>query len=263
LRHQPDNFHALALKTRLDALRHLISNDEAKGVIRGLIDEHPGDVYLEVAAAALVAQDGDRPGAIALLKATAEANGDDPYVHQVLAGLLGCDRATWDEALDHYKIALRTGPLLTPSYQSAAYYLAKRSEPALAPTALQGATPVDRAAIRTRSLGFNRMALVLAVLAVSSLSIDALGRDGEGVAVMVIATAWAGWAAVANYAVGCWKCAAWWLLTIVVAWSATVWATSVHSRGLIWEVTAGSTAVVVYQVIKNVWITPGARTKVP
>jgi hypothetical protein len=210
LRDEPGNAKAIALNARVEAHLGLISNDRAEGIIRDQIREHPGDVYLEVAEAGLMAQAGDRPRAIVQLKAIAEEHQDDAYVHQVLAGLLGCDKATWDEAWSHYKVAMQTGPLLAPGYMGAAYFFARRYEAALAPLTLQGTTSLQRAAIRTRAMGFNRMLLAFLVLALGSLALDALGHSTLSVVAMVIATAWAGWSSLANYTVGCWKCATAW-----------------------------------------------------
>lgn len=150
LRDDPGNVRAKALKVRIDAQRGLMSNAQAEVVLRGLISEQPGDPYLEVATVALLLREGDRQEGVSQLKVIADTYKGDPYVNQVLAGVLGCDRATWDEAWTHYKIALQSGPLATPTYQSAAYYLAKHKEPSLVSLTLQGTTSWSRAAIRTR-----------------------------------------------------------------------------------------------------------------
>jgi len=110
-------------------------------------------------------------------------------------------------------------------------------------------------------MGFNRMCFVLAVVTLLSLMLDALGKDAWGVAVIVVASAWAGWAAFTNHTVGCWKCAGVWLLLIVTVCGATAWATSLHTRSVIWGPIAGIAAVESFQGIKNVWATPGTTRK--
>jgi predicted Zn-dependent protease len=139
LENEPDNVHAIALKARLDAATHVMTVEQAQSAVAALITLHPDDTYLRVASAILLVRGKDRSAAIAALRQLSEDNPSDAYIHQALAGQLGCQKSTWDEALVHYKLALGQGPLLTPAYRAAAYHLAKRKDPRLRELALSGA----------------------------------------------------------------------------------------------------------------------------
>jgi hypothetical protein len=240
---QSDNYRVLALKARLDAATHIISTDQARSVIEGFIALHPDDTHLKVASAVLLVQGKDRSGAISALRPIAEDHPEDSYVHQVLAGLLGCDQSTWDEAWVHYKIALRHGALLTPGYRTAALYLAKKNEPQMIPEVLQGTGTVEKLAIRTRAIGFNAIFLIFAVLAVSAFVIRASPfHSAVPIGLMAAATAWAGWSAFANYVVGCWKCFSAWVVLAVLPWPFLLVVRSTSGWG--WPIIVGLSVLV-------------------
>jgi hypothetical protein len=98
------------LKARIDLRQCAISNDQASETVQCLISEHQGDFYLEVASPVLLDRNGDRQSAISRLKAIAVANEGDSYVNQVSAGLIGCDRVTWDSALHEILGRLKGAP---------------------------------------------------------------------------------------------------------------------------------------------------------
>jgi hypothetical protein len=247
---EPDNFRARALKARLDAATGHSSTDQAQSAIAELIAAHPNDAHLKVASAVLLAQDGNRQSAIAALRPIAADNPSDSYVHQVLAGFLGCDIATWDDAWVHYKVALEHGSLLSPAYRAAAFHFAKQKEPSLVERVFADTDSVERAAIRTRDLGFNRMILLLGVLALPSIVVNAVTGElalAVAVAIMTMATAWAGWAAFTNYVIGCWKCSTVWVMMISGLWFLLIFERSSSGRegvvifgilGLIWAASA-------------------------
>jgi hypothetical protein len=150
-----------------------------------------------------MAQGGDRAGAIAALRPLADANSDNAYVHQVLAGFLGCDKAAWGNAWAHYRIALNLGPLLTLRYKAAAFYLAKRTEPSMIEHVFEDTRSVERAAIRTRGFGFNWMFLAFTIWVAAAFALRGTsGGLGSAIVLMTVATALAGWFAFTNYIVG-------------------------------------------------------------
>jgi hypothetical protein len=230
----PDNVHAVALKARLDAATKTIPIEQAQSVVQALIDQHPNDTYLRVASSVLLVRGRDRSVAIAALRQLSGDNPTDAYIHQVLAGQLGCDKSTWDDAWVHYKLALGQGPLLTPSYRAAAYFFAKRQDPDMTSLVLGGASALERAAIRTRALGARRMFLLFGAFAVAAMVLDGVGNMGLAVTVFAIASIWSGWASVANAVVGCWKCARAWLLMDAAWWLCLVLAQP-PSQHLAWE----------------------------
>jgi hypothetical protein len=234
---EPDNARALALKARLDAATHVIPVEQAQGTIEALITLHPDDTYLQVASSVLLVKGKDRSAAIAALRRLSDDNPSDAYIHQVLAGLLGCQKSTWDEALVHYKLALAAGPLLTPGYRAAAYYLAKRKDPEMTERALAGAGALERASIRSRSHGPRIGFLALMALLVPAMLLRYFGDTGWSVLLLALVSIWCGWTSVANAVVGCWKCATGWLVMIAVGWGALA-IYQPHSEILIWVAVA-------------------------
>jgi hypothetical protein len=142
---------------------------------------------------------------------------EDPYVHQVLAGLLGCARSTWPDAWEHYKLALRDGPLLSTTYKAAAYYLGRRLEPALASLPLQGSSGVESLVIRTRAFSVRVIFLVFFALAVIGALVGSK-QLALGLLLSSIATVWALWYAAANFYIGCWKCFLVWISSAFATW---------------------------------------------
>jgi hypothetical protein len=216
---EPGNVYAIAGKARVDARIKRISIEQARSEIEQLIATTPGEPYLEVSLVVLNTDPRQRTDVIVGLREIAAAHPADSYANQVLAGLLGCDRSTWTDAWEHWKIALNQGPLLTPGYKSAAYYLARRNDPSMVGAVFQDTGPVERLAIRTRSPGFNRMYLVLGILVALSLALKSVHGDAAlSYVAMAVGAAWVGWSAFTNYAVGCWKCFFVWLTMLPVMW---------------------------------------------
>jgi hypothetical protein len=226
--------------------------DEASGIIQDLATAHPGDTYVKVASAVLKAQSGDRPGAITALQQLVIDNPSDSYVHQVLAGLLGCEKATHDDAWVHYKAALTHGPLLTPGYKAAAFYLAKKIEPTMAERVLEDTGTVERIAIRTRTVGFNRMFLLFLICAVTSFVVRAAsGGLDFAIGLMIIATALAGWFAFTNFIVGCWKCFAAWVILIALPWYLLIAENSTSGKQTLVIVGLGALIAAAYALSKR------------
>jgi YVTN family beta-propeller protein len=181
-----------------------ISFAEARSIYTGLIARHPDDTYLKVGAAALLAQDGDRPGAIAELRRLAGDLDRDSLVHQSLAVLLSSDPATQEEAWSHYKVALADAPLPSASQKVVAYRAGKRTEPSMAHEALKDTGLVDKFAIRTITMG-KVGAQILLISAVLGCLLCYVGHTGLGFGLIAVATAWAAWCAYAGSVIGNWK----------------------------------------------------------
>jgi hypothetical protein len=228
LKEDPGNARAVALRSRLDVALNRKSLDVARTELSELIEQHPHDSYLKVASA-LLASTTDRPTAIAELRVLAETNEDDPYVHQCLAGLLGCDKATWDAAWWHYKAALHVGPLMSPAYKAAAYSISKRIEPGMSRATLQGSGSIERASIRTRSLGLNRLGIALSVPLIPTFILFYAHQAGWGVVALAATSLAAGWITFSNVTAGCWRCVWFWLLTVAAIWGLVAWAHWSHS----------------------------------
>ena len=230
LREQPNNSRALALKVRLEVGLNRIAVEEASQISERLVFEDPGDSYLQVAKALLLIRGRDRVAATSELRLVAERHANDPYVHQVLAGQLGCDKATWSDAWEHWKIALQSGPLFSPAYKSAAYFLARRLEPTLAASTLSGSTRLERLVVKTRILGFEYLFDGFFALAVLSGLIGAKNL-GAGVALGLVTMALGLWSAFASLYVGCWKCASVWMIGSAAMWLAFVYALKLPTAG--------------------------------
>jgi hypothetical protein len=217
LEDEPNNYRAICLKARLDVALDRMSLDQAKILLAGLMLEHPDDVYLKINAAALLIRGSDRSEAIAELRALTAEHADVPAVHQALAGLLGAEKTTWEDAWTHYRVALEFGPLTATAYMTSAYTLAKRVDPSHARKALQGAGVAEGAAVRTRALGMNLLFLIFGIAAIPGC---VLIYDGSawGIGLMGTATVWALWVVFTNYVAGCWKCSIAWLLLTSILW---------------------------------------------
>jgi hypothetical protein len=200
----------------------LRSAEDATQTIEHLLLESPRDSYLQVARALLRIRGSDRVAAISELRTVAEQHENDAYVHQALAGLLGYDKATWSEAWEHWKIALQAGPLLSPAYTYAAYYLAGKIDPKLAVSTLDGLSRIHRLAVRTRALSFRYLFDVFVVLLVLGALIGAKSL-GVGVALGILAMAGGLWCGYTNFYIGCWKCLTVWITASVVMWPGFVY----------------------------------------
>lgn len=230
----PNNSRAQALKARLDAESLPTSRDAAKSAelfgdtdskfeaakrtIHNLIDRDPSDPYLKLQLATIAAREGHREQAIADLRAMLEDHPDDPYVRQSLAGLLGCEYSTLREAWRQWDMALQKGPPLSPAYRTAAYVLARRNAPEKARLALAGAGAVERAVVRTRSLGVNPLSLAFVLLASGAIVLRVQNDLALGLVVMCTATLFAMWVMFANFYSGCFKCFIWWVPAPLFAW---------------------------------------------
>jgi len=242
LREEPENPRPVALKARLDAATGDISFAEARSVYTGLIARHPGDTYLKVGAAAILAQDGDRPGAIAELRRLAVDYERDPLVHQSLAVLLSSDQATQDEAWSNYKVALTDAPLPLVSQRVLAYRAGRRIEPTEAREALRNSGIVEKAAIRTLTMGNAGPQLLLFSAALGFLSCY-VGLSGLGFGLVAVATAWAAWCAYAASVIGSWRGVRVQLCVVPYLWFFAVVAVLLHDgEGWIGFVAAGVVA---------------------
>jgi hypothetical protein len=215
------------------------SVEEARRVIDELIEHHPNDRFLKVASSLLLVQGSDRSQAIAALQQLSTENPDDGYVRQVLAGLLAQDKSTWSEAWLHFRAALDHGPLLTPSYKSAAYYLAKREDPDTSQLAFAGTGIVERTAIRTRSLEISHLLLINKVLVLPAFALEGLGEFRSSAVLLVVASLWSAWVAFANSIVGCWKCVRAWLVLLTFPWLVFACARYTSLRDVAWFVIGG------------------------
>jgi hypothetical protein len=228
LREDPGNFRAVALRTRLEMSLGRITLSTARSELSELIEQHPDDLYLKVALA-LVNSRKDRPAAIAELRALVASNEHDTYVHQCLAGLLGDDKATWEDAWWHYKAALEDGPLLSPAYKVAAYAISRRIEPTISRTTLQGSGLVERTAIQTRSLGINRLNVVFVVALLPTSILFFAHQTAWGIVALIVASLTAGWIAYSNFVAGCWRCVWFWSVMIAAVWGLVALAEGSHS----------------------------------
>lgn len=242
----PDNRHAKALKARLDAKTRAISFDAARDVISRLIERDPNDPYLQVQYAALSVDEGNRQQAITKLRVIVSENPGDSYVRQVLAGLLGCQWATLDEAWTHWELALQAGPPLSPTYRTAAYVLARRNAPKTAKSALIGAGTAERLVVRTRALGLNPLSWIIAVLYASALALRVNGALTMGLVVAAAATLAVAWVMFASFYVGCFRCFFFWSLAPPLACSLFGLARSVP--GAEWV------ALATFMLVSDVWM---------
>jgi hypothetical protein len=221
LRIDPDLYRALALKVRLEAQLGVVPFLQAKDTLQTLIEAHPTDSYLRIGSAVLTALEGDRPEAIAQLRATMEDFEDDPHVHQTLGAYLNLQPADRDEAWFHFRAALESGPLQTPAYKAMAFATGKRIDP-MAKMALRGTGLVERHLLRTWSLGIKTMVLVFGVLAIPGVALCYSGHEPLGFGLIGIPSAWALWCAWANSAIGCWKCVLAWVYLLAVGWGLAI-----------------------------------------
>jgi hypothetical protein len=228
LKEDPSNLRAVALRTRLSAALGHLTVDAARSELSELSERRPDDSCLKVALALLTSR-SDRPAAIAELGALAASNERDPYVQQCLAGLLGCDKATWGDAWRRYKFAMEDGPLLSPGYKSAAYSLSKRIQPEMRKATLRGSGMVERASIQTRSLGINRLGIAVVVPLLPTFILFYAHQTRWGIVALTIATLTAAWIAYSNVVVGCWRCVWFWSLMIATVWGLVVLAEWSHS----------------------------------
>jgi hypothetical protein len=201
MRDEPTNSRAMALNARIDASLGTITFAEARIVYLGLAAQHPDDTYFKAGAAAVLAQGGDRPGAIEELCRLAVENEHDPLVHQSLAVLLVSDPATQGDAWSHYKVALATEPLRQASQKVIAYKIGKRIEPAMAEEALNGTGVVDKVAIRTLAMGKICLQLIF-YLVIPGFFFCLAGSVGLSFGFFAAAATWAAWCAYAFFVVG-------------------------------------------------------------
>ncbi len=220
LAEDPSNPRIIALMARIDAETGQVTFAEALTTVTDLLAQHPDNARLEVAAASLRYRPTlKEPGVMARLTAVTrsiyERHPDDPYVQQVLAGQLGCDKSSHPEAWELYKRAMGEGPLVTPCYKGAAHLFAKRYEPALAPLTLRGAGVLERGSILTRALGPKVMFSILYVAAFAAIMVRSTGNYSASVPLMLAATVWGGWCIYANSQLCCKKCRNVWIGMVV------------------------------------------------
>jgi hypothetical protein len=213
----PEDPRLLAVLARLNAETKRITFSEAEDTVRALLAEHPQHERLRVALALLAIRQGRREEGFSVIEDLA-ARGDGAYVHEIYAGLLQAHRATWEESWDQYKIAVRTGPLSSPCFRSAAYRLGRRVAPDEAAIVLKGVRPLERAVLRTRSLGPVTLFLIFDLLGFAGLVTRFAGPIGWSLALMTLATLWAGWAVYCNHLVCCKKCRNYWIGYPVSFW---------------------------------------------
>lgn len=217
---QADRSHpiAQALIARCDAELGVLPWEQAELRVRALAAAHPELVPLQIASAGIAYRRGRKEDALAALRALSRRYPDDAQVHQAYAGLLGCERATWPEAWEHYQAAIASsGALASSGYRAAAYAIGRTVDPTGAQAALAGAPAVERLLIETRGLRRPRLTVPVVVGLVGLMlapyaAVPALALVG-------LCTAWAGWVISALVFVRmCRRCLAGWLAIVGVLW---------------------------------------------
>jgi hypothetical protein len=213
----PEDPRLLAMLARLNAETKRITFSEAEDTVKALLVEHPQHERLRVALALLAIRQGRRDEGFSMMEDLA-AQGDTAYVHEIYAGLLQAHRATLNESWDQYKIAVRPGPLSSPCFRSAAYRVGRRVARNEAAIVLKGVRPLERAVLHTRSLGPITLFLIFDVLGFAALGTRLAGPLGWSLALMTLATLWAGWAVYCNHLVCCKRCRNYWIGYPVPFW---------------------------------------------
>jgi hypothetical protein len=242
----PENPRIIASMARIDAETGHVTYAEALSTVTELLAQHPDNARLEVAANSLRYRPTLRePGVLARMTAVTrtiyERHPDDPYVQQVLAGQLGCDKSSHPEAWELYKKAMDDGPLVTPCYKGAAHLFAKKYEPELAPLTLRGAGSLERGSILTRAIGPKPMFSLLYVAAFAAIMLRSTGNLRVSVPLMLIATMWGAWCVYANSQLCCKKCRNVWIW--MVAWLILDFAVA---KGIDWFVWLALMAVLMF-----------------
>lgn len=255
LKREPNNARIIALLARIDAQTKRTTFEQSLSIVAALTVQQPDDARLQVAATVLrfplVATDKDsRTQAVLELRGILAHHPEDAYVQQVLAGFLGCDMDTLPEAWELYKTAMNSEPLQSPCYRAAAHVLAKRYEPALSEQVFVGMGPVERAAVRTRSLGPMPMFAVIFILAFSAISLHSTGNLTLSVPLMTMATVWGGWSVYVNSVMCCKKCRNAWMFLITALWVAFIVAKGLS--WIIWLVFASAALITMWLRIKQV-----------
>ena len=143
---------------------------------------------------------------------------DQPYIREALAGLLPFDAENYEEAWQNYQAALRSGPLSSFFFKSAAFALAKRVNSKHANSALTGTTRIERVIARTRSMGAGGLGTAYGFLVVLALALQLYGERAPAVAPMSLASLFALWMIYANDRAMCIKCRNQWIKLFVFSW---------------------------------------------
>jgi tetratricopeptide (TPR) repeat protein len=207
----PSSPRVLAAKANLDAQMKVSTFQESEAIVRGLIAENPDIYRLRSVAAYLEARGGALEPAIVELRDLVAEYPDDAVVHQNLAGLLHTDKEHWAEAWQEYEIALESGPLSSPCFKTAAFYIGRKVDPSKANMALQGSSMVERAGIQTRSRGPRQMFVLFAILYVTGMLLLGGLNHTAGFVVGALAIASTLWDAYANDFACCKKCRNFWI----------------------------------------------------
>jgi hypothetical protein len=213
---RPDEVRALIGLTRVDAELGIISFDEALVTVRGLAVSHPDNDRIPGNIITMLVRQGRVDESMEERRKFLEEFPNSPIALQMWAnGLqvtpeLKAIPDTQTTAWQIYKTALQSGPLLTPCFKSAAYYAAKRAEPARASEALEGSGWVERCALKTRALGPK----VLFAIFLTGVVLAAATFQGDfavSLALQAAALSWGIWCVYANNLMCCKKCRNAWL----------------------------------------------------
>jgi hypothetical protein len=223
----PNDPRPTALRARIDAMVGDRSPSDARGVFAELIGQHPDDVYLRTGAAVLMAQDGERSGAITALRGLVVDHPEDPLALQTLAIMLSAEQTTRSEGWSRLKALVAIEPLPWPAQAALAYRIGRQVEPGKAGEVLRGIGFVDKAAIRTTAMhkiGFQLVAIPAAI----GLFLCFVHPNAFGFGLLSIATVWAMWCAYSVSVIGSWRGVRRLLLIIPFLWFFAAIAVSIH-----------------------------------
>ena len=244
---QPENVRVLSTMARIDAELGRTTFEDALSRIRELVTLHPDDEFLPVRLVSILWRMGRKEESAETLREYFGHFPESPVALQAWANGLQYHPESKDKsdaqerAWEHYKQALASGPLLTPCYRSAAYFAAKRAEPARKDYALQGSPYLERMAIRTRGLGPLTMmrVFIFGVLGAVFLFHPEIALS---VIVQVLTFSWGVWCIYCNNLMCCKKCRNLWI--VIVGYPAVVGAIVDYPRT--WYVPVGIAAVMVF-----------------
>jgi len=212
----PDNPRLRATKVSLDAYLGSTTFAEAEHVLREMADRHPDDVRLAMQPMEMVIKQGRLADAVVEARELTERFAGDPYAELALAGYIHANPETEEEAWALFRRTLTTLSSATPCHRTAAYRLARKYEPSLAPEVLRGASSLEQAAIRTRALGYTTLSLGFLVLMIGAVALRADRVLWVGVLLACLAVSLGVWMIVCNQMVCCTRCRNAWLADLAL-----------------------------------------------